>query len=88
VPDETVNIYFLTEPSSPWSDYSQFIRDIKFNGGKGKTGIPWLYWLLTFLMGGAIAGVMIAGINYWARRDHQSFNDRLGEAIQLGASAR
>ena len=88
VPDEIVNVYFVTKPSSPWSNYSQFIQGIKFNGGKGKTGTPWLYGLPSFLLGVVVAGVIIAGLSYWARKDRRSFNNRLVEAIQLGASAR
>jgi hypothetical protein len=88
-PGEIVNIYFTMEPSSPWVDQRPSIRVIKFNNGMGKTGLPVLFfWVPPVLLFIVLSGVMIIGINYWARRDRQSFNNRLREAIQLGASAR
>jgi hypothetical protein len=55
VPDEAVYIYFAIQASSPWSEHGQFIREIKFNGGMGKTGYPFQWAeshaVLTFLSG-------------------------------------
>jgi hypothetical protein len=89
VAGEIVNVYFITEPSSPWVDQKPSIRVIKFNSGMGRTGLPILFfWVPPVLLFTVLTGITIVGINYWARRERQSFNDRLREAIQLGASAR
>jgi hypothetical protein len=89
VAGEIVNVYFITEPSSPWVDQKPSIRVIKFNSGMGRTGLPILFfWVPPVLLFTVLTGITIVGINYWARRERQSFNDRLHEAIQLGASAR
>jgi hypothetical protein len=39
VAGEIVNVYFITEPSSPWVDQKPSIRVIKFNSGMGRTGL-------------------------------------------------
>jgi hypothetical protein len=89
VAGEIVNVYFITEPSSPWVDQKPSIRVIKFNSGMGRTGLLILFfWVAPVLLFTVLTGITIVGINYWARRERQSVNDRLREAIQLGASAR
>lgn len=89
VPDEVVNLYFITEPSLPWGDYSQFIRDIKFNGGKGTTGTPWVLTILAYLIAAVIVGVVFGALHFLVfRGSHKVFNDRLREAVQLGVFAR
>jgi hypothetical protein len=87
VPEEIVNIYFITEPSSPWVDQKPSIRVIKFNGGMGKPGTPWLPWLLINLVALAVAGVMFLGLSSWLRRGYAAYYGYLGEAIQRGLSA-
>ena len=55
----------------------------------GRTGLLILFfWVAPVLLFTVLTGITIVGINYWARRERQSVNDRLREAIQLGASAR
>jgi hypothetical protein len=88
VPDETVYIHFITEPPLHWSEpQGQFIRGIKFNGGQGKTGIPWLYTLLGDGLAGAIAGVVLGPLYYFLYWSREAYYDCLREAIQLGLSA-
>jgi hypothetical protein len=86
-PGETVNIYFITEPSSPWVDQKPVIRGIKFNGSLGKTGLPVLSWiwggLVTFVSMGMVGGLSL----YWGRRLQHSHYDQLREVIQMGLSA-
>ncbi len=87
VPNEAVEIYFVTKPSSPWVDQGAFIKGIKFNGGLGKTGTPWLHWILAFLMLGTWCVVWGVGLKYMIRRTNARHYRHLREAIQLGSGA-
>jgi hypothetical protein len=86
-PGEIVSIYFITEPSSPWVDQKPVIRSIKFNGGLGKTGVPWLPWFLFNLLVVAVVGGMFVGISYWSRRGRATYYGYFSETIRRGLSA-
>jgi hypothetical protein len=86
-PGEILNIYFITEPSSPWVDQRPVIRGIKFNGGLGKTGLPVLSWILAGLVTFGLVGVVLGLVFYWGRRLQHSHYDQLREVIQMGLSA-
>jgi hypothetical protein len=86
-PGEIVNIYFITEPSSPWVDQKPVIRGVKFNGGLGKTGTPWLSWLLVNLLVFAVVGVMYVGLYYRLRRGRAAYYDYFSETVRMGLSA-
>jgi hypothetical protein len=88
VPDETTYIYFITEPSSPWVDHGSFIRGITFDGGQGKTGIPWLHSILAYLIAGALAGIILVPFYYFTQWQRRKFQGQLRETIQLGLFAR
>jgi hypothetical protein len=86
VPGESVSIYFITEPSSPWSaPQGQFLQSITFNGGLGKTGVPVL--TLPLLMGCAFGGVVWVPLLYWGRQQQHRHYDQLREVIKMGLSA-
>jgi hypothetical protein len=88
VPDESVSIYFITEPSSPWPALQgQFLQGIKFNGGLGKTGAPWLPWLLVNLLAVAVVGGMYVGLYYQVRRERAISYDYFSETVRMGLSA-
>ena len=78
--------YFVTEPSSPWVDQKPVIRDVKFNGGLGKTGLPVLSWIRLALTFCALAVVVWGPLIYWGQQQHRHY-DHLREAIQMGLSA-
>jgi hypothetical protein len=86
VPGETTNIFFLTQPTLPWSPQDQFIR-IKFNGGLGKTGLPWRHWVLLLVVFGIFFGAVQVGLWYLGRKVDANYSHQLREAIQLGFSA-
>jgi hypothetical protein len=89
VPDESVSIYFITEPSSSWpAPQGQFLPGIKFNGGLGKIGIPVLPVLLQLvLMGCVFGGVILVPSFYWGRQLQHRHYDQLREVIKMGLSA-
>jgi hypothetical protein len=88
VPGEIVNIYFITEPSSPWVDQKPSIRVIKFNGGMGRTGAPVLTALVpTFLTIAIPLGVVWILAYYFGERSRHQYGNRVCQAIQLGVSA-
>jgi hypothetical protein len=86
-PGEIVNIYFITEPSSPWVDQKPVIRGVKFNGGLGKTGLPVLTWIVVYLVFFGSLGV-VAGLLFFSSQwlQHRHY-DQLREVIQMGLSA-
>jgi hypothetical protein len=86
-PGELVNIYFTTEPSSPWVDQRPVIRGIKFNGGLGRTGTPWLPWLLVNFLTVAVGGGIWVGLYYWIRRGYATYYEYFSETLQKGFSA-
>jgi hypothetical protein len=86
-PGELVNIYFITEPSSPWVDQKPVVRGIKFSGGLGKTGAPWLPWLLINLLTLAVGGGIFVGLNYWMRKVFAAYYDYYSETVRIGVSA-
>jgi hypothetical protein len=87
-PAETVNVYFLLEPSSRWADYKQFIRDIKFNHGHGKTGTPVLtIWVPALLVAALFWGLLWIPLHYFLKRFRRPYENRIREAIRLGISA-
>ena len=87
-PGEIVNIYFTTEPSSPWVDQKPVIRGIKFNGGLGKTGTPWTLWLLINTPAFGVAVGIWAWIHYRLRRWEVAYYDYYSAAVRMGVSAR
>ncbi len=99
VPNETAYIYFAIKPSLPWSEHGQFIRGIKFNGGQGKTGKPFLA-VFTLIAISFVTTIIGAVISFYLSKRFilESYSDRLpGQvrafyanldgAIQLGLSA-
>jgi hypothetical protein len=86
---EIVNIYFLMEPSSLSADQKPVVREIKFNGGLGKTGEPilrtWGLLLASFALWG---GICFAVAYYRGRRQRIRYLSYLTGAIQRGHSAR
>jgi hypothetical protein len=89
VPEETVNVYFFTEPSSRWADYKPTIRDIKFNHGHGETGIPFLrIWVPAFLWAVLFWAAISVPLYFLAKRLQHPFVNRFREAIQMGISTR
>jgi hypothetical protein len=86
-PGEILNIYFITEPSSPWVDQKPVIRGIKFNGGLGKTGVPVLSSILAMLVTLALCCVVCGLVFYLGRQLQHSHYDQLREVIQMGLSA-
>jgi hypothetical protein len=86
-PGEILNIYFITEPSSPWVDQKPVIRGIKFNDGLGKTGTPWLPWLLINLLTLAVVGGFFVGLEYISRMVRAGYYDYFSEAVRMGVSA-
>jgi hypothetical protein len=85
VPDESIYIYFITEPTSPLFEPGQFIRGIRFIGGQGKTGMPVLFQLL---IGGfflVLAAVYIP-LFFFGRKTRESSHNALCEVIQMGQS--
>jgi ABC-type multidrug transport system fused ATPase/permease subunit len=85
---EVVNIYFITEPSSPWVDQKPVIRGVKFNGGLGKTGVPILMgWVLPWLAAAAVCAVIGVPLFYWGQHQKYRHYDQLREAIRMGLSA-
>jgi hypothetical protein len=88
VPGETVTVYFLTEPSSAWSNYSEFIREIKSNEGLGKTGRPILrFWVVPYLVSAVLFFPLWIGLYYLMQRHRRVFDTYSSEAIQKGYSA-
>jgi hypothetical protein len=86
-PGEILNIYFITEPSSPWVDQKPVIRGIKFNGGLGKTGVPVLSSILAVLVTLALCCVVCGPLFYLGRQLQHSHYDQLREVIQMALSA-
>jgi hypothetical protein len=86
-PGEVVNIYFITEPSSPWVDQKPVVRSVKFDGGLGKTGVPWLPEVGLFLAFVAGFGILILVVELLTKGQREAYYTRLREAIQLGLEA-
>jgi hypothetical protein len=91
VPNEKVDIYFATNPAPLGSELGQFIRSIKFNGGQGKTGEPFLPIVLIVVISLVVWIVLAFLTMHFTRRGQRrqlaTFYDALGEAVQLGLSA-
>jgi hypothetical protein len=87
VPNEAVEIYFVTKPSSPWVDQGSFIQGIKFNGGLGKTGTPWLPWLVVNLSGFAVVGGICVWLSSWLLMTRATYYGYFSETVRMGLSA-
>ena len=87
-PGEVVNIYFTTEPSSPWVDQRPVIRDIKSHDGLGKPGVPILrIQVPSFLAAIAVWALFLIPLYHLARWHRRGYEGRYNEAIQWGMSA-
>jgi hypothetical protein len=91
VPKRQVNIYFITEPSSPRGDKKAVIEDIQFDGGLGRPGTPILWtWGLPILVACVFWGgvsVIVYVLRQADLRSRESYGNHLCRAIQMGHTA-
>jgi hypothetical protein len=86
VPDETIYIYFATNPSPLLGERKPFVASINFDGGKGKTGTPLLTTILLGILGAILGFLSSFGIAKIAlRRSLEDYSEVVDSAIRLGA---
>jgi hypothetical protein len=82
VPDEMVYVYFATKSTISIGERKSFASNIKFNGGKGKTGEP-IYSLIIGGLLGVLTGILLSYIidEFFMKKVYKFY---YGKAIEIG----
>jgi hypothetical protein len=87
-PEQVVNIYFITEPSSPWADQKPIVRSLKFNGGLGRSEPPLLPAVLIFLAIALVPTALFLGFRFlYFGNPRENYRAAYRDAIRFGLSA-